>query len=192
MFDRHVSRSPGWFSKVPRRRRRRVAPVLVATFLFGVFLIGGAVDNAAAQRVDRPNALEAEKAIQQLRSPYCPGFMLEVCTSSAAAALRDSIYDLAAEGATADELIEWMISRHGEEWRALPKRSGAGLWAWLIPPFAILIGATAVVGWLRANRSSESSTASAPAATPPVSQEERSRIAAALREWEASGEEEEL
>src|SRR5690606_17734248 len=83
-----------------------------------IALVSGAV---VAQDVgERPNAEEARRAIGQLRSPYCPGFMLETCTSSQAAELRDSIYDLAAQGMSSDELVEWMLSRHGEQWRALP------------------------------------------------------------------------
>ncbi len=136
-----------------------------------------------------PHVIEAERAIGQLRSPYCPGFMLKVCTSSQAAALRDSIYDLAADGASANEMVEWMIGRHGEEWRAVPQRSGAGIWAWLMPPLALLVGAGAVVGWLRASRRPEES---ASAALPLVTDDERERLAAAMREWEASGEEEDL
>jgi cytochrome c-type biogenesis protein CcmH/NrfF len=66
----------------------------------------------------------AERAIGQVRSPYCPGLMLEVCPSPEAGALRDSIRDLAREGMGEQELMEWMIDRHGEEWRAVPKRSG--------------------------------------------------------------------
>jgi cytochrome c-type biogenesis protein CcmH/NrfF len=142
----------------------------------------------AQQSQERPNAEEAKKAIEQLKSPYCPGFMLETCTSSMAATLRDSIYDLAAEGATSDELVEWMLAGHGEEWRAMPQRSGKGLVAWLIPPLALLAGMGGIALWLRANRT-RAESASGPA-SPGVSDEDREKVAAALREWHASGEEE--
>ncbi|MEX0911836.1 MAG: cytochrome c-type biogenesis protein CcmH [Gemmatimonadota bacterium] len=143
---------------------------------------------AESQRQARPNAEEAERAIQQLRSPYCPGLMLEVCPSATAAALRDSIYDLAAEGATSEELMDWMLARHGEEWRGVPESSGRGLLAWLIPPLALLLGAGAVFGWLRANR--EDATLPGGEEVGGITDADRDRIAAALREWEASGGEE--
>ena len=40
----------------------------------------------------------AEQAISRLKSPYCPGLMLEVCTSLEAAMLRDSLQVMAREG----------------------------------------------------------------------------------------------
>jgi cytochrome c-type biogenesis protein CcmH len=141
-----------------------------------------------AQRMqDRPNAIEAERAIEQLRSPYCPGFMLEVCTSSQAAALRDSIFDLAAQGASTNDIVEWMIGRHGEEFRGVPQRSGAGLWAWVIPPFGILLALALVLAWLRANRSRHEALA-VPESNG-ISEDDRQKLAAALREWEEQGEE---
>lgn len=143
-----------------------------------------------AQRVEeRPHSDEARRAIDQLRSPYCPGFMLETCTSSQAAALRDSIYDLAAAGMPSNEIVEWMLEGHGEEWRAVPRRSGPGLWAWLIPPLAFIAGLAIVLAWLRASRGSD--TGIPPPAEPgAVSSADREKLAAALREWRDSGEEE--
>lgn len=157
--------------------------------IIGWGLVFGIVSSSAveAQRMqDRPNAAEAERAISQLRSPYCPGFMLEICTSSQAAALRDSIYDLAAEGMTSNELIEWMLGRHGEEWRAVPRRSGAGLWAWMAPPVALLIGLAGMAYWLRANRATTDRGAVAESA---ISEADRNALAAAMRDWEAAAEE---
>ena len=143
---------------------------------------------AMAQDVgERPNGDVARRAIGQLRSPYCPGFMLETCTSSQAAALRDSIYDLAAQGMPAADIVEWMLSRHGEEWRALPRRSGAGAWAWIIPPLAFLAGLAIAIGWLRSNRQTEAEGAFTPTG---VNAEDREKLAAAIREWQDSGEEE--
>lgn len=96
----------------------------------------------------------ADEAIARLKSPYCPGLMLEVCTSYSGALLRDSIQELAREGLSTDELVEWMVARHGEEYLAYPRASGAGLLAWLIPPFAILLGLVVVVAALRYMRQS--------------------------------------
>lgn len=137
---------------------------------------------------ERPNAAEARSAIGQLRSPYCPGFMLETCTSSQAAALRDSIYDLAEQGVPSGQIVEWMIGNHGEEWRAVPMRSGAGLWAWVVPPLVLLAGFAVVVGWWKSSRRAE--PAQVAAEQPLITADERERVAHALREWQRSGEEE--
>jgi cytochrome c-type biogenesis protein CcmH len=140
----------------------------------------------AAQTSGVPNATPrsdavAEEAISQLRSPYCPGLMLEICPSPQAALLRDSIYERAAQGESADEIIEWMIARHGEEWRGVPKHEGTGLLAWIIPPVALLLGAGVLAMRLRHLRSPEEVE---PAGASGLSADERDQVAAALRQWE--------
>jgi cytochrome c-type biogenesis protein CcmH len=141
-----------------------------------LLLVAGPV---AAQDT-RPNAAVADQAIAQLKSPYCPGLMLEVCPSAPAAALRDSIRDLAAEGYSRNQLVEWVLSRHGEEWRGVPKRSGAGLWAWLVPPLVLVLGAGFVAYRLREARPE----AVTPLPGSALSDADRSELAAALRELE--------
>jgi cytochrome c-type biogenesis protein CcmH len=153
--------------------------------LLAVLWLAGAAD-AQGRIQDRPNQAEADHAIDQLRSPYCPGFMLRICTSSQAAELRDSIYNLAAEGMTSDQLVEWMIGRHGEEWRAVPKRSGAGLFAWVIPPVVVLLAVAGVVVWVRGHRRPEEENGALLA----ISDAERAQLSDALREWEEEGGEE--
>jgi cytochrome c-type biogenesis protein CcmH/NrfF len=129
----------------------------------------------------------ARKAVGLVRSPYCPGLMLEVCPSAPAEILRDSMRALAAEGMTVEELVEWMIAGHGEEWRALPKRSGAGLWAWLLPPAVLLFGVGVVATRLRGIRNNP--VPHSPAV--PMSDDDRERLVAALAELERTEAEEE-
>ena len=127
----------------------------------------------------------ADEAISRLKSPYCPGQMLEVCTSYTGAALRDSMQAMAREGWTTDELVDWMLSRHGEEYLAYPSVSGTGLWAWLVPPAAIILGVLAVVAALRYMRQG----------APPVetvnaelSAEEEDRLREAMKEMDSAEE----
>ena len=127
----------------------------------------------------------ANTAISQLRSPYCPGLMLEVCPSWQAELLRDSIRDLAAAGHTANEIVEWTLARHGEEWRAVPKRSGWGVWAWLAPPLVLLGGLALVWGKLRSLRRSRGSGGES--AAPELSAGDEKELAAALRDWHEAG-----
>ncbi len=141
-----------------------------------------AQETAASQRrASHPDSEVARVAIGQLRSPYCPGLMLEVCPSGQAEMLRDSIRMLAQEGRSADQIVEWMIANHGEEWRAVPKRSGVGLWAWVLPPLALLLGVGLVAAKLHSLRSRESKQVTG---TAEMSEADRDRLAAALREWE--------
>jgi cytochrome c-type biogenesis protein CcmH/NrfF len=88
---------------------------------------------------------QAVEAIERLKSPYCPGFMLEVCTSAGGAALRDSIETLAEEGWTADNIVSWVLANHGDTLLALPPAQGKGLVAWLVPPLAVAVGLALVI-----------------------------------------------
>ena len=135
-----------------------------------------AARDASAAAVElHPEAIEA---IGRLRSPFCPGLMLEVCPSFNAVALRDSIQGAAEAGWDADSLVEWMIARHGEEYRALPRARGSGLLAWAIPPTMLLLGTGVVVLVLRRLRGE-------PEVPPPaLSEVEGERLAAALAELE--------
>lgn len=95
---------------------------------------------------------EAREAISELKSPYCPGLMLEVCPSAGGAALRDTIANLAEDGWDADRIVEWVVGNHGEEYRALPKRNARGFLAWAVPPLIVVLGAGVIVVVLRRMR----------------------------------------
>lgn len=151
-----------------------------------VLLIGGPLA-AQQEGMSASQIEEAQEAIGMIRSPYCPGFMLEVCPSPQAELLRDSIYDLAAGGMESDDIVEWAIANHGEEWRGLPKRSGAGLLAWIIPPIALLLGIGALVAWMKSSHNPKTEVLPEES---DISGEDREQLAAALKEWEEDGAEE--
>ena len=144
----------------------------------------GQTDLASRDARSVPERLhpEADEAISKLRSPFCPGLMLEVCPSLEAEALRDSIQLGAEAGLSADSLVERMIAVHGEEYRAFPERSGTGLLAWAVPPAALLLGLATVVIVLRRLKSREPVGAGAEELT----EEERERLAEALAQLEAA------
>lgn len=125
----------------------------------------------------RPPA--AQEAIDRLKSPYCPGLMLEVCPSPGGAALRDSLADLAEQGWSSDQIIEWVIDNHGEEWRALPKAEGRSLLAWVVPPLGVLVGLVLVVLVLRKMRAGRQVVDPLEGE---LSDEEESRLREAMRE----------
>lgn len=128
---------------------------------------------------------EAQQAIGELYSPFCQGFMLDVCTSPQAAALRDSIQMLAYQGWTSDELVEWMLGNYGERYRAVPLTSGLGIWAWVLPFVGLLVGGGMVIVALRRFRPAPVRTeGGGPGDRAPISSEEEARLKAAIREIE--------
>jgi len=125
---------------------------------------------------------EAKAAIDRIKSPYCPGMMLEVCSSSGGAMLRDSIQRMAEAGLSADSIVELVVAEYGEEWRALPKRAGLGLWAWAIPP-VVLAGGLLAVAVVLARRRRMAREAPQPAQeAAPVDPADEARLKAALKQ----------
>lgn len=131
----------------------------------------------------RPEA--AREAMDQLKSPYCPGLMLEVCPSGGGVALRDSLNTLAEEGWTADQLVDWVLANHGEEWLALPRAEGRSLVAWIVPPAGVLLGIILVVVALRRMRRGR---VVVEPLEEDLSDEEEARLREAIRELDAEEE----
>jgi cytochrome c-type biogenesis protein CcmH len=173
---------------------RMLSGLLVVMVLGGAFAVpAGAQIPAGVEGSYEPHP-EARKAISKLLSPYCPGFMLEVCPSSEAQALRDAIHAGALQGQSADELVEWMLADYGEEYRAVPLSRGSGLFAWILPPLALLMGGLGVVMALRRFRpegEEDPLTAGTPVdssgpSDDVVDPETEARLREALRELELS------
>jgi cytochrome c-type biogenesis protein CcmH/NrfF len=124
---------------------------------------------------------EAKSAIDRIKSPYCPGMMLEVCTSSGGAMLRDSAQSWAVQGLSSDSIVERVIAEYGEEYRAEPLSSGTGFWAWILPPGALVVGLGGVgIVLARRRRREPLSVVEADAVDP----EDEARLRAAIREME--------
>lgn len=143
--------------------------------------------HAAAQRPpDTGETLtvhpEAQKAIDRIKSPYCPGMMLQVCTSEGGAMLRDSIQRMAERGLSADSIVEVIIADYGEQWRALPKSAGSGLMAWLLPPLVLVGGLGAVGAVLARRKQAVRETAMAEATPAAVGPADEARLRSALKE----------
>lgn len=128
---------------------------------------------------------EAREAIDRLKSPFCPGLMLEVCPSPQAAEMRDSLNALAHRGMESDSLVSMVLDAYGEEWRAMPEARGRGLVAWVMPPLVLLVGLVGlVVGLRRFTRAAADDVEEGP----DISEEERERLEEALHELEAEEE----
>lgn len=127
---------------------------------------------------------EATEAIGRLKSPYCPGLMLEVCPSGGADDLRDTLNVMAQQGVSSDSLVEWTLGQYGEEWRAVPQTRGTGLWAWVIPPAVLLAGIVVVVVTLRRLRGDEEDGGEEGRQ---LSEEDERKLERALQELEREG-----
>ena len=98
--------------------------------------------------------------------------------------LRDSLQTMALEGGSMQELVDWVISNHGEEYLAYPRTSGAGLMAWVVPPGVLILGVSVLVLFLKYMREDEVE----PSVVRVISEEEEVLLREALKEMEASEE----
>lgn len=161
--------------------------LLVGLATLALLLSGVASGAQTIPRLDEPVQPhpEGEEAINSLKSPYCPGMMLEVCPSPQAKRLRDSLQMLAWEGASSDSIVNWMLSNHGEEYRAVPLLGGSGLWAWVMPPLVLVVGVGLLalgLKHLKARREPE------PAPEKELSEEDEEILEEAMKELKASEE----
>jgi cytochrome c-type biogenesis protein CcmH/NrfF len=156
-------------------RRRGYTAVLALTFALISAIAWPA--SALADPQDVANQLSTE-----IMSPYCTGFTLHDCTSSEAAVLRDRIAGWAARGWDKDRIKAKLLAEFGPTIFAAPPRSGIGLWAWLLPLFAVAGGA--VLMW-RLLGHWTSRPAPTPAGT--VSAEDHRRVEAEMQSFRADG-----
>lgn len=76
---------------------------------------------------------------QEIQSPYCPGRALSDCPTEKAEKLREQIKLKLESGENKHDVVEEIILKYGEEYRAKPKTSGFGMFAWIVP-FIFIIG----------------------------------------------------
>ena len=111
---------------------------------------------------------EAERLFNVVMSPYCPGRVLANCPSGAAETLRQEVrLDLEA-GRSAAEIEAALYRRFGDSIRGLPKATGVGLLAWVVPAVAFGLSGIWLALWLR--RSTPSNAERAEPSASPVSQ----------------------
>jgi cytochrome c-type biogenesis protein CcmH/NrfF len=124
----------------------------------------------------------ARAAESELRSPVTPFHTLDMCPSPEAVALRDTVMMEALAGRTVSQIVEGVIARRGEQLRILPKESGVGLWAWILPPSILVLGAGVVA--LRLAQLKRGRREIVPVAPATMSDDERARVELALRQFE--------
>ncbi len=98
----------------------------------------------------------ADTLFNHVMSPYCPGKLLATCGSSQADTLRQEIRRDLAAGKPADEIEAELYYRFGDSIRSEPKKSGAGLVAWVFPAVLLVATGAWLVLWLRRARPAES------------------------------------
>lgn len=122
--------------------------VLVAAKLFILLSISPAFSEIAHENLDA----EAYRLYQQVFSPFCAGRSLNDCPSSKAHELKLEMRQKLEQGVAPEVILEDVIKRFGEQYRAVPLYSGFGKFVWLAPIAFLLFGAVLALGLARGKR----------------------------------------
>ena len=83
---------------------------------------------------------EATNLYQQVFSPFCPGRSLNDCPSSKAAELKDQLRAELESGKPPEVILDEVIQKFGEQYRAVPRFTGVGMFVWIAPIAFVVIG----------------------------------------------------
>jgi len=123
-------------------------------------------------------AQEAASIASEVRCPTCEGQSAEVSDAPAAAAVRTFVLQQVEAGQSRGEIEQALQDRYGSDILLRPPASGVAGLVWVLPVVALVI---AVAGLAMAFRRWRT------AGEPPLSDEDRARVAAALADFEAHG-----
>ncbi len=144
-------------------RRVRAAGLLLAA----VFLIGATADDPAERLADPAQEARARALFREVRCLVCQNESIDDSEADLAEDLRKAVRAQVAAGRSNAEVKRYLTDRYGEFVLLKPPFSPGYAMLWLTP-FAIVLGGGAIL-ILRARR---------PPATPPLSPEEETALAA--------------
>jgi cytochrome c-type biogenesis protein CcmH len=111
----------------------------------------------------------AQGLYDALLCPQCRGQSIGASSAPVAVSMRQTVREMLVEGASDQEILDFMVDAFGESVLASPPKHGTSLIIWLIPPIALALGALAVALALRSlRRAPHAPIAPAPAASSPA------------------------
>ena len=152
---RRESRKPGALTAPHRARTARAAAPLLLIAALASALSAALAPAVRAQTYEAlpPELEERARGIYAgVMCPQCAGQTLDQSSAPIAEAMKSVVRTQLLAGATDAAIIAALVESYGEGVLASPPTRGFSLLAWLVPPFALLIGAAAVAAALRNRR----------------------------------------
>jgi len=140
-----------WLSRV---RFVSIASVLSIVYFASFTGAEPLVPDAANTRTDRGSFgedVDFRRIQAQIMNPCgsCGGKPLVGSYCEIALKLKDQIENRAAAGMSEADILDSFVTEYGPSILTLPERSGFNLFAWILPLFALILGASALVGFVR-------------------------------------------
>lgn len=120
-------------------------------------LVAGALVVAAVDTTDDGGLRGLYRSV---KCPQCQGQSVADSDSPAARAIRQSIADQKADGATDQEVRDFLVERYGDEVLLTPSRSGITGLIWFLPVAAFVFAVAGLAAVFRRWRTEPVSTAS--------------------------------
>lgn len=115
-----------------------------------------------------------QQLTEELRCPKCQNQNIADSNAPIAQDLRKQLHQQLEQGASDDEILDYMVARYGEFVRYRPRFGGASIVLWLAPVLLLLAAIVVLVVSLRGRANSGPSGAAA------LSAEEQARLQALL------------
>lgn len=159
-----------------RRRHRPDTPVPARCWwiaaLLGCVLAGTALTAAAAdvptEFANQENEEQYKKLVRELRCTVCQSETIYESNAALAGDMRRRVYEMTADGASEEEIIDFMVQRYGEYVRYRPALTGSTILLWSGPFLLLLVGGLI---WAQVVRQRRRMTA-----TPDLTEEERAAL----------------
>lgn len=119
--------------------KRQVKRSFLKSFLLTAICAFGVSSSLYAEDPDTLNH-RATTMYQQVLSPFCPGRSLNDCPSSKATELKDQMKARLEQGEAPEAIIEGVLAQYGEQFRAVPRFAGVGVFVWAIPLSFVVLG----------------------------------------------------
>ena len=119
---------------------------------FWMMVAGAAVllsVGCAGQQGETPIEEIAQGINRSLMCPVCPSETIDQSRVELAQQMRDLVVEMLEEGRSKEEILDFFVSRYGEDVLAAPPKSGFNILVWIVPVLVLPVVVTILVMVLR-------------------------------------------
>src|SRR5712692_8941056 len=121
--------------------------------MLGIVLLAGGRFAAAATADAPASSTERELRIERtLACPQCTDLPLDVCDQDICVDMRSIVHQKVAAGESDAAIRQYFVDRYGARVLLAPAREAGGLFVWILPFAALLLGGAFTIAFTRGAR----------------------------------------